>query len=100
MTYEEARIMGAGLLQPGHLLVILVLVLIVVGPGKLPDVGSALGKGLREFKRTTGELGAEPAVAPVVAPLVSSSRTCDHCFAPAPLNARYCGGCGHPLAAA
>jgi sec-independent protein translocase protein TatA len=92
--------MGAGLLQPGHLLVILVLVLIVVGPGKLPDVGSALGKGLREFKRTTGELSAEPAVAPVVAPLVSSRGTCDHCYAPAPLNARYCSGCGHPLAAA
>jgi sec-independent protein translocase protein TatA len=92
--------MGAGLLQPGHLLVILVLVLIVVGPGKLPDVGSALGKGLREFKRTTGDFGAEPAVAPVVAPLVSSSRTCDHCHTPAPLNACYCSGCGHPLTAA
>ena len=52
--------MGAGLLQPGHLLVLLVIVLIVVGPGKLPDVGSALGKGLREFKRTSGSSAQNP----------------------------------------
>jgi len=51
--------MGTGLLQPGHLLVILVIVLIVLGPGKLPEVGSALGKGLREFKRTTNDVDGE-----------------------------------------
>jgi sec-independent protein translocase protein TatA len=51
--------MGTGLLQPGHLLVILVIVLIVLGPGKLPEVGSALGKGLREFKRTAGDADAD-----------------------------------------
>ena len=33
-----------------ELLLILVIALIVFGPGKLPTIGSALGKSLREFK--------------------------------------------------
>src|SRR5205085_9034296 len=39
-----------GALQPWHLIVILVIVLIVFGPGKLPDLGQSLGRGIREFK--------------------------------------------------
>jgi len=34
-----------------ELLVILVVALLVFGPGRLPEVGSALGKGIRDFKR-------------------------------------------------
>ena len=39
-----------GLFQPTHLLLILVIVLILFGPGKLPELGKGLGKGIREFK--------------------------------------------------
>ncbi len=39
-----------------HLLVIMVVILIVVGPNKLPDVARALGRGYAEFKRTMDEL--------------------------------------------
>ena len=39
-----------------HLLVIMVVVLLVVGPNKLPDVARALGRGYAEFKRTMDEL--------------------------------------------
>jgi sec-independent protein translocase protein TatA len=39
-----------GLLQPVHLFFILLIVLILFGPGKLPDLGRGLGKGIREFK--------------------------------------------------
>ncbi len=41
----------------GHteLLIILVLVLIIFGAGKLPQVGGALGKGLRNFKKGINE---------------------------------------------
>jgi sec-independent protein translocase protein TatA len=44
-----------GLLQPMHLLVILVIVLIIFGPGKLPELGSSIGKAIKGFKRSMEE---------------------------------------------
>ena len=38
-----------------ELLVILVIALVLFGPGKLPDVGKALGKSIREFKSASKE---------------------------------------------
>lgn len=35
--------------------VILAVVLILFGPGKLPDIGASLGKGIRNFKKATDE---------------------------------------------
>ena len=40
-----------GLFQPMHLLIILIIALVIFGPGKLPDLGSSIGKGIREFKK-------------------------------------------------
>ncbi len=42
-----------------ELLIILVLVMIVFGAGKLPQVGGALGKGLRNFKKGMNDAGEE-----------------------------------------
>jgi sec-independent protein translocase protein TatA len=39
-----------GFLSPVHMVIILVIVLVLFGPGKLPDLGKGLGKGIREFK--------------------------------------------------
>jgi sec-independent protein translocase protein TatA len=39
-----------------ELILILVIALIVFGPGKLPSVGNALGKALREFKKASRDL--------------------------------------------
>src|SRR2546421_5235198 len=39
----------------GEVLVILLIALLVVGPKKLPELSRSLGKGLREFRRITGE---------------------------------------------
>ncbi|MDR3567236.1 MAG: twin-arginine translocase TatA/TatE family subunit [Syntrophobacteraceae bacterium] len=39
-----------------HILVIMIVVLLVVGPNKLPDVARAMGKGYAEFKRAMDEL--------------------------------------------
>ena len=41
------------------ILLLLVIVLIIFGPGKLPELGSALGKGINEFRRTTTDLRNE-----------------------------------------
>lgn len=38
------------ILQPTHLLFILVIALLVLGPKKLPEVGRSLGRGLRDFR--------------------------------------------------
>lgn len=42
--------MGSGLLSPSHLAVVLVIALIVFGPKRLPELGRALGSGMRGFK--------------------------------------------------
>ncbi|WP_462331534.1 twin-arginine translocase TatA/TatE family subunit [Schwartzia sp. (in: firmicutes)] len=42
-----------------ELLLILVIGLVVFGPGKLPEVGKAVGKGLREFKKATSAITAD-----------------------------------------
>ncbi|HKF42463.1 MAG TPA: twin-arginine translocase TatA/TatE family subunit [Thermoanaerobaculia bacterium] len=42
--------MFEGLLQPGHLLVILGIALLVFGPKKLPELGKGLGESIRGFK--------------------------------------------------
>ena len=47
--------MFEGLFQPMHLLFILVIALVVFGPGKLPELGAGLGKGIREFKKAMSE---------------------------------------------
>ena len=41
-----------------EIILILVIIMIFFGVGKLPQVGSALGKGLRAFKR--GQSGEDP----------------------------------------
>nr|WP_282432035.1 MULTISPECIES: TatA/E family twin arginine-targeting protein translocase [Thermincola] len=42
-----------------ELILILVIALIIFGPGKLPEVGKALGKGIREFKSASKEVQKE-----------------------------------------
>jgi len=42
-----------------ELILILVLALIIFGPGKLPEVGRALGKGIKEFKNATNSVTDE-----------------------------------------
>ena len=53
--------MFEGLFRPSHLLIILIIVLLVFGPGKLPQLGSALGKTIRDFKKAVSEPPEVPA---------------------------------------
>jgi sec-independent protein translocase protein TatA len=41
---------------PGELILILVIALVIIGPGRLPDVGSALGKSIREFRKASSDM--------------------------------------------
>ena len=41
---------------PGELILILIIALVVLGPGKLPDVAQSLGKSVREFRRAATDV--------------------------------------------
>ena len=42
--------MGFGSIGAGELLILLLVILLVFGPKRLPEMGRSLGKGMREFK--------------------------------------------------
>src|ERR1700694_2909554 len=108
--------MGLGALQPAHLIVILVIVLLIFGPGKLPELGKAMGDGLRELKKATGggedkDAGAIAAMATPPAPIAAApwptstvtpvtaaptlaSRPCPSCRGAVPVGDKFCGNCG------
>ena len=49
-----------GLLRPQHLIIILAIALLIFGPGRLPEMGAGIGKGIREFKKAiSGEKDKE-----------------------------------------
>jgi sec-independent protein translocase protein TatA len=51
-----------GWIGPWELLILLVVVLLVFGPKRLPEMGRSLGKGMREFKDSvTGKEEEKPA---------------------------------------
>jgi sec-independent protein translocase protein TatA len=52
--------MFTGILQPTHLIILLAVALIFLGPKRLPDAGRALGQGLREFKDSIGHDARPP----------------------------------------
>ena len=39
-----------------ELIIVLIIALVVFGPKRLPELGSSLGKGIREFRKATNEL--------------------------------------------
>ena len=48
--------MGLGSIGIPSLILILVIALIIFGPKKLPEIGSACGQTLKEFKKSTSEI--------------------------------------------
>jgi sec-independent protein translocase protein TatA len=93
-----------GALQPGHLIVILVIVLLIFGPGKLPELGKAVGDGLRELKKATSEsdnketaAGSTTQAASTGNGVAASSRICPQCHSAVPATDKFCGVCGNAL---
>jgi sec-independent protein translocase protein TatA len=72
--------MGFPNIGPGELILILIIALIVLGPGKLPDVASSLGRSVREFRKAAtdvteaGKLDA-PATSPGTPAATSAQAT-------------------------
>ena len=57
MAYNRLDMLGGG--HWVYIIVLLVVVLIIFGPGRLPELGSGLGKAMREFRKATSELTSE-----------------------------------------
>ena len=91
-----------GALEPWHLVLILVIVLLLFGPGKLPQVGKALGDSLRDFKKASSAEDPPPAAnnqAPSAQPQPQpQAHVCASCHSPIPVGARFCGACGSGVA--
>jgi sec-independent protein translocase protein TatA len=59
------------ILSPAHLLLIVVVALVVLGPKRLPEAARGLGSAIRGFKdslSTSERRGDEPAIQPVARP--------------------------------
>jgi sec-independent protein translocase protein TatA len=44
-----------GLFEPHHLIIILIIALVIFGPGKIGDLGGSLGRAVRDFKKSMNE---------------------------------------------
>lgn len=89
-----------GLFQPIHLVLILAIIMIVFGAGKLPEMGGAVGRGIREFRKEVQDASnsdsddTDSAVS--VKPAVESSTAtfCTSCGERLPSTAKFCPSCG------
>jgi sec-independent protein translocase protein TatA len=72
-------------LGPVELILVLGIVIVIFGAGRLSELGGALGKGIREFRRS-----AEDPAAP-------ATSTCPSCATVSPVGQPFCGHCGTAL---
>ena len=66
-----------GAITPMHLILILAVALLVIGPGKLPETGAALGKAIRQFKDAADGItqdAAGPATQADATPAMAAER--------------------------
>ena len=81
-----------------ELVLVLVVVLIVFGAGKLPTVFGQLGKGVRTF-REEAQNEDPKSVSASTATTTAASRYCSSCGKANAEGAKFCASCGTPLAA-
>jgi sec-independent protein translocase protein TatA len=108
-------LVGIGPMGPFELIVVLAIVIIIFGVGRLPEIGGAVGKGIREFRKASKEdldeepkkiseaqstVQPPPAVPPVTPSAPPSvSVTCQKCGTANPPGNKFCSQCGASLEA-
>jgi len=97
--------LGLGPLEIGLILVIIV---IVFGVGRLPEVGGAIGKGIREFRKaskddedaTSNVAASADASAQPAAEASADTIFCGECGTRNPRANKFCSQCGNAIGAA
>ena len=94
---------GIGPIGPFEMIAILVIVVIIFGVGRLPEVGGAVGKSIREFRKASKEPDPDESVpsngadTPVAAQ--TAQPTCTKCGAQINEAVKFCAECGTPTQA-
>ena len=90
-------------LGPLEILVVLAVMIIIFGVGKLPQIGGALGKSIREFRGASrgDDDGDPPAVDEAAPPAARSTNAfCTQCGVAVTPGVRFCTACGRPVGSA
>lgn len=90
-----------GLFQPIHLILILAIILIVFGAGKLPEMGGAVGRGIKEFRKEVHDAtDSDPApaeknvVTTTITQTAPATTFCTNCGERMPATSKFCPNCG------
>ena len=89
-----------GLFAPWHIILILVIALVLFGPGKLPEFGRGLGRGIRDFRSAmTGIREDLQSATTLPNPEQANAKRCRACQTTLAEQARFCPKCGAAVAA-
>ena len=107
---------GLGPLGVPELLIIALIILLVFGVGRLPEVGGAVGKSIREFRKATKDdeaakdassasaateispaAPAQPSWAPGVAAASGETMFCSECGTQNLRSGKFCSQCGQAI---
>ena len=83
-----------------EVLILLLVVLLLFGPRRLPEMGRSLGKGMREFKDSIAGKDDEPAHVAQLNEAESTAGYCSSCGSPLTAGAQFCAKCGARVASA
>lgn len=93
--------MGVGVFEPWHLVLVLVIILMLFGPGKLPSVGRGIGDAFRELKKATQdddpaakEHATTVTTVTTVAAAPAADVACKNCGSTLIPHQKFCANCG------
>lgn len=81
-------------LQPQDLVIILIVALLIFGPSKLPEIGKAMGRTIREFQTGIKEASQGFSAKVESNDKAESAPMCQACGKAVPAGAKFCVECG------
>ncbi|HEY8173099.1 MAG TPA: twin-arginine translocase TatA/TatE family subunit [Dehalococcoidia bacterium] len=81
-----------------ELLIVAFIVVLLFGPAKAADLGGALGRGIREFRKASTDDSTDDAPASAPTGAVQAADSCPHCSGKIAPAQKFCTLCGGSLA--